>query len=110
MPAARPVPAVRRRVSALGLHRMEERFDLLVRGTWATAALTVASGTYLLLKQTAYKTPFSPSAVRGAFMLPYGRPYFLALFTKLALYALMLAGSVPLIREAHRQLRSGSGP
>lgn len=107
--AALAVPAARRRVSALGIHRLEERFELLVKGMWATAALIVASGTYLLLKQTAYKTPFSPSAVHGVFMLPYGRPYFLTLATKLVLYGLMLVGSVALQREAGRQLRSSTG-
>jgi len=104
------VPGARRLVSGRGLHRLEERFDLLLKGTAAAAALTVGSGTYLLLQQTAYKTPFSPSAVHGVFSLPYGRPYFLALGTKLALYAVMLAATVPVVREAGRQLRVASAP
>jgi hypothetical protein len=88
--------------------RHEERFDLVVKGIWAATVLTIGSGTYLLLKQTAYKTPFSTSALTGVFALPYGRPYFLSLGAKLGLYALMVLASIPLIREAGRHLRSGS--
>jgi hypothetical protein len=106
--AALALPAARRRISEVGLYHLEERFDLLLKGTWTAAGLTVASGTYLLLKQTAYKTPFSPSAVHGVFALPYARPYFLALGTKLALYTLMIGASLPLIREARRQLCTGA--
>ena len=62
-PAAPPV--------TLRLHRLEDRFDLMVKSLWAATGLLVASGTYLLLNQTAYETPFSAARIEAAFRLPY---------------------------------------
>jgi hypothetical protein len=100
------LPALRRRLSAFGRHRLEERFDLIAKSTWVATALLVASGTYLLLNQTAYETPFSSARIEAAFRLPYGKPYFLALAVKLSIYAVMVAASVVLLAEARRRLRS----
>lgn len=100
------LPALRRRLSAFGRHRLEERFDLIVKSTWVATGLVVASGTYLLLNQTAYETPFSSARTEAAFRLPYGKPYFLALAVKLSIYAVMVAASVVLLAEARRRLRS----
>ena len=100
------LPAFRRRLSAFGRHRLEERFDLVVKSTWGATGLLVASGTYLLLNQTAYETPFSSARIEAAFRLPYGKPYFLALAVKLGIYAVMVAASVVLLAEARRRLRS----
>jgi hypothetical protein len=101
------LPQLRRRLSTAGLHRLEDRFDLIVKSLWSATGLLVASGTYLLLNQTAYDTPFSSARVNAVFRLPYGRPYFLTLAAKLAVYALMVAASAVLLREARRQLRAG---
>jgi hypothetical protein len=101
------LPALRRRLSPFGLHRLEKRFDLLVKGTWAATGLLIGSGTYLLLNQTAYETPFSVARADAVFQLPYGKPYFLTLAVKLGVYALMLAAGWALLREARRQLRAG---
>jgi hypothetical protein len=99
-------PALRGRLSTFGRRRLEERFALIVRSTWVATGLLVASGTYLLLNQTAYETPFSSSRIEAAFRLPYGKPYFLALAVKLGIYAVMVAASVVLLAEARRRLRS----
>lgn len=99
------LPVARRALSTRFLHRLEERLDVTVKATVGATALTVASGTYLLLNQTAYETPFSASAIDRAFDLPYAQPYFLALGLKLALYALMVLASVSIIRGARRQRR-----
>jgi hypothetical protein len=103
--AALVFPPFRRSLSAGALYRLERRLDLIVRLTWATTGVVVVSGLYLMLNQAAYKTPFSRSAIDGVFALPYGRPYFLALAVKVGIYALMVAGSVPLMRGAQRNLR-----
>jgi hypothetical protein len=103
--AALALPAMRTRLSPFGLHRLEERFDLLVKSTWTATGLLVGSGTYLLLNQTAYETPFSSARMDAVFRLPYGKPYFLTLAAKLVVYAVMLAASTALLREARRRLR-----
>jgi hypothetical protein len=102
------LPQLRRRLSAFGLHRLEDRFGLIVKCLWTATGLLVISGTYLLLNQTAYETPFSSGAADAVFRLPYGRPYFLTLAAKLGLYAVMVAASCVILREARRRLRSGA--
>lgn len=103
--AALALPALRRRLSTFGLHRLEDRFDLLVKALWTATGVLVGTGTYLLVNQTAYDTPFSSERLDAVFRLPYGKPYFLALGAKLVVYAVMLAASAILLREARRQLR-----
>lgn len=98
------VPRARELLSAVGLHRVERRFDLLVKATWVTTGLVLGSGTYLTLNQTAYATPFSSSSIDSLFKLPYARPYFLALAAKVALYVLMAAATFPLVRGAQRRM------
>lgn len=100
------LPAFRRALSPRGLHRLEERLDLIGRATGAVTAVTIGSGTFLLLNQTAYETPFSPSDIESTFDLPYAKPYFVSLGVKLGLYALMVLASASLVREAFRQRRS----
>jgi hypothetical protein len=99
-------PALRHRLSPLGLHRLEDRFDLTVKSLWGATGLLVASGTYLLLNQTAYETPLSAARIEAAFRLPYGKPYFLTLAAKLGIYAVMVAASGALHAEARRRLRA----
>ncbi|HET9770095.1 MAG TPA: hypothetical protein VFS16_04340 [Acidimicrobiia bacterium] len=99
-------PALRQRLSPFGLHRLEDRFDLLARSLWGATGLLVASGTYLLLNQTAYETPFSAARIEAAFRLPYGKPYFVTLAVKLAVYAAMVAAGAVLHAEARRRLRA----
>jgi hypothetical protein len=98
------LPRARRLLSTIGLHRLERRFDLLVKATWVTTGLVLGSGTYLTLNQTAYATPFSSSSIEAVFKLPYARPYFLALAIKITLYVVMAAATFPLIRGAQRRM------
>jgi hypothetical protein len=106
--AALALPGVRRFLSTAGRHHLERRLDLIVKATWVTTGLVVGSGVYLTFTQTAYDAPFSSSAVDAVFALPYGRPYFLALAAKIALYAVMVGASIPLVLGARRQLLSGA--
>lgn len=98
------LPGARRYLSDVGRHRLERHLDLIVKGTWVTTGLVAGSGVYLTFTQTAYEAPFSSAAIDAVFALPYGRPYFLALAAKIALYLLLMAASVPLVSEARRRL------
>ena len=100
------LPGGRRWLSPSGCHRLERGLDQIVKATAVTTGLVLSSGLYLTLKQTAYKTPFSSRAVHAAFALPWGRPYFLTLAVKIALYLTMAAATVPLVREARRRMLS----
>jgi hypothetical protein len=100
------VPTLRQRLSPLGLHRLENRFDLIVKSSWTATGVLVASGIYLLLNQTAYDTPFSSAGMNAVVRLPYGKAYFLTLVAKLTLYSVMVAASAILLREARRRLRA----
>ena len=105
------LPGGRRWLSPAGCHRLERRFDEIVKATAVATGLVLASGVYLTLKQTAYKAPLSSRAVHAAFALPWGRPYFLTLAVKIGLYLAMAAATVPLVGEARRRmLSSGEAP
>lgn len=103
------LPGSRRHLSSLALHRLEGGIDFILKANWTATALTIGSGVYLLLKETAYKAPFSSSAIRNVFALPFAKPYFLSLWTKIALYAVMAPASVLIARAARRQQRLDSG-
>lgn len=100
------LPGARRFLSTAGCHRLERRLDLIVKATWVTTGLVLGSGTYLTFTQTAYDAPFSTTDIDNVFALPYGKPYFLALGLKIALYLLMVAATVPLLRGARRRMLS----
>jgi len=105
------LPGGRQWLSPSGRHRLERNLDRIVRATAVTTGLVLASGVYLTLKETAYKTPLSSRAVHAAFALPWGRPYFLTLAVKIGLYLTMAAATVPLVREAKRRtLSNDDGP
>jgi hypothetical protein len=108
--AAVALPGVRAVLSPTALHRLEDRLGLVTRLAGAATVLVVGTGLFLLLQQTAYKTPWSPSAAEGVFRLPYGRPYFLTLALKLGVYALMILAMVPLVVEARRRSHLASEP
>ena len=105
--AALALPEARRRLSSFGLHRLERRLDDIIKLTWTVTGGVVATGVYLLLNETAYKTPFSSTKMHAVFTLPYAKPYFVALAVKLSFYAVMMLAVVPLVMGARRQLRSG---
>src|SRR5581483_1991762 len=97
------LPGGRRWLSPAFCHRLERRLDEIVKATVVATGLVLASGLYLTLKQTAYKAPLSSRAVHAAFALPWGKPYFLTLAVKIALYLAMAAATVPLVREARHR-------
>lgn len=95
--------AGRRLLSARGTHIVEQRLDKVVTGTRATTIAVTLSGVYLLFRQTAYDTPSSFSKLGDVFDLPYGKPYFLSLITKIGIYALLIVVSLALTAEARRR-------
>lgn len=99
------VPRARSRLSPSAVTALERRLDILPRAAWTASALVVGSGTYLMLNLVPYETPFTPEAFDRRAALPYGRPYFLSLAVKLAVYAAMVLMTPALIREARRRSR-----
>ena len=97
------LPAGRRFLSEYGTTLLDGRLDRIARTTWWLTGLVVASGVYNLLYSVPYRVPLSPAQAEQLFRLPYAQPYYLALAAKLAVYAVMVAATVPLIREARRR-------
>jgi hypothetical protein len=106
------LPSGRRLLSNRGVNFFDQRLGALLRTYWWITAGVILTGVYNLFKNVVYRTPFTPEKASQIFRLPYGKPYFLALFVKLAMYAVMLAMVLPLVREAKRRadLMGGTSP
>ncbi len=99
------VPALRRVPSAAFLHDLQVRRDLVSGVLWGTFGITLGTGTFLLFQQAVYDPPFSASAFDDLEAVPYGLPYYYALYGKIALFLLMGAASLILSTEAARAAR-----
>lgn len=99
------VPALRKVPSAGFLHELQVRRELVTGVLWATFAVTLGTGTYLLFQQAAYDPPFSGADFDELKGLPYGLPYYYALYGKIALFLIMGAASLVLSMEANRAAR-----
>ncbi|MGQ0843733.1 MAG: hypothetical protein ACT4QF_06325 [Sporichthyaceae bacterium] len=96
------VPQLRRIPSALGLHILQEKRELLANALWGTYLMAFSTGTYLMFKQAAYDPPLSGSDFDDLKALPYAVPYFYALYAKIFLFLLMGVASFLLGVEAKR--------
>lgn len=96
------VPQLRRVPSALGLHVLQQKRDLLVNALWSTYLLTLSTGVYLMFKQAIYEPPWFGSSWDELEELPYGVPYYYALYVKIGLVLLMGVASFLLAAEARR--------
>ena len=96
------IPQLRRVPSALGLHVLQEKRDLLVNVLWATYLLTLSTGVYLMFKQAIYDPPWFGSSWDELEELPYGVPYYYALYVKIGLVLVMGVASFLLAAEARR--------
>ncbi|MBA3744324.1 hypothetical protein [Sporichthya sp.] len=96
------VPALRKLPSTGFLHELQVRRELVTGVLWATFAVTLGSGTYLLFQQAAYDPPFSAGDFDELEAVPYGLPYYYALYGKIALFLIMGAASLVLSMEANR--------
>jgi hypothetical protein len=97
------LPAGRRFLSEQGSTTLDGNLDRIVHATWWLTGLVVVTGIYNLVKSVAYRVPLSADQVRRLFRLPYAEPYYLALAVKLAVYAVMIGATVPLVAEARRR-------
>lgn len=93
----------RRLLSARGTHIVEAKLDRIITGAKAFTICVTGTGIYMLFRMTAYDTPSSPDKFDQVFDLPYGRPYFLALFLKIGVYAALVGFSFVLIKESKRR-------
>lgn len=96
------IPQLRRVPSAFGLHILQQKRDLLVNGLWATYLLTLSTGVYLTFKQAIYDPPWFGSSWDELEALPYGVPYYYALYVKIGLVLLMGVASFLLATEGRR--------
>ncbi len=99
------VPALRKLPSPGFLHELQVRRDLVIGVLWGTFGITLGTGTYLLFQQAAYDPPLSGSEWDQLEFLPYGLPYYYALYGKIALFLLMGGASLILSMEANRAAR-----
>ena len=97
------LPRGRRFLSEYGVTLLDGHLDKIARGAWWLTGLVVGTGIYNMVKSVAYRVPLSPDQVTRLFRLPYAKPYYLALTVKLAMYAVMIGATIPLIREARRR-------
>jgi hypothetical protein len=97
------LPAGRRFLSDYGGNLLDGHLDKIARGVWWLTGLVVATGIYNMVKSVAYRVPLSPDQASRLFRLPYAKPYYLSLAVKLAMYAVMIGATIPLIREARRR-------
>lgn len=100
------VPLLRRVPSAGFLHELQVRREVITGVLWATFAVTLGTGTYLLFQQAAYDPPFSSADFDALEAVPYGLPYYYALYGKIALFLLMGGASLVLSLEANRAARA----
>lgn len=96
------VPTLRKLPAPSFLHELQVRRELVIGVLWATFAVTLGTGTYLLFQQAAYDPPLSTSEWDQLEFLPYGLPYYYALYGKIALFLLMGGASLILAMEANR--------
>lgn len=99
------VPTLRKLPSADFLHELQVRRELVIGVLWGTFAVTLGTGTYLLFQQAVYDPPLSTSEWDQLEFLPYGVPYYYALYGKIALFLLMGGASLILAMEANRAAR-----
>lgn len=99
------VPALRKVPAPSFLHELQVRREVVIGVLWATFAVTLGTGTYLLFQQAAYDPPLSGAEWDQLEFLPYGLPYYYALYGKIALFLLMGGASLILSMEANRAAR-----
>ncbi|HEV7863875.1 MAG TPA: hypothetical protein VGR20_14280, partial [Acidimicrobiia bacterium] len=98
------LPNRRRLLSAHLSDLLDRNLRKLSQGLlWATV-LVWGTGLLNLKKAVAFAPPLSPAQATRLFRLPYARPYTLALYTKIGLYAVLTVGALALVKEARRRV------
>lgn len=96
------VPRLRRVPSALGLHMLQTKREMVSSVLWGTYLLALSTGIFLLFKQAAYDPPLSGKDWNTLEGLPYGVPYYYALYGKIIIFLLMGLASLTLSSKAKR--------
>jgi hypothetical protein len=96
------IPQLRRVPSALGLHVLQIKSELLLNVTFGTYVLTAGTGIWLIFKQAIYDPPASGSDWTTLKHEPYGFPYYATLYTKIGIFLLMGLATYVLATEAKR--------
>jgi hypothetical protein len=95
----------RRRLLAPGLADLLDRnIRRLTRGLLWTTVLVWFTGLLNLQKAVAFAPPLSSDQATQLFRLPYAKPYTLALYTKIGLYAALTLCALALVKEARRRV------
>jgi hypothetical protein len=98
------LPNRRRLLSAHLSDLLDRNLRRLTQGLlWATV-LVWGTGLLNLKKAVAFPPPLSSAQATRLFRLPYAKPYTVALYTKIGLYALLTLGAVALVKEARRRV------
>jgi hypothetical protein len=87
---------------------LSELFDRNIRKItqallWSTV-LVWGTGVLNLHKAVAFPPPLSSAQATRLFRLPYAKPYTLALYTKIGLYAILTVSALALVKEAKRRV------
>ncbi|HEY0396999.1 MAG TPA: hypothetical protein VGF00_01345, partial [Acidimicrobiia bacterium] len=98
------LPNRRRLLSAQLSDILDRNLRRMAQGLlWATV-LVWGTGLLNLKKAVAFAPPLSSAQATRLFRLPYAKPYTLALYTKIGLYALLTLGALALVKEARRRV------
>ncbi|HYT37923.1 MAG TPA: hypothetical protein VEN99_00350 [Acidimicrobiia bacterium] len=98
------LPNRRRLLSGNVIEILDRNLRTLVRGLVWTTVLVWGTGLLNLKKAVAFAPPLSSAQATRLFRLPYAKPYTLALYTKIGLYALLTVSAVALVKEARRRV------
>jgi hypothetical protein len=98
------LPNRRRLLSANLSDILDRNLRKLARALLWTTVLVWGTGLLNLKKAVAFAPPLSSAQATRLFRLPYAKPYTLALYTKIGLYALLTVSTLALVKEARRRV------
>ena len=97
------LPNRRRLLSAQLSDLLDRNLRKLTQGLLWTTVLVWGTGLLNLQKAVAFPPPLSSAQATRLFHLPYAKPYTLALYTKIGLYALLTVSALAVVKEAKRR-------
>jgi hypothetical protein len=98
------LPNRRRLLSGNMIDILDRNLRTLAQGLLWTTVLVWGTGLLNLKKAVAFAPPLSSAQATRLFRLPYAKPYTIALYTKIGLYALLTVSALALVKEAKRRV------
>lgn len=98
------LPNRRRLLSSHLSDLLDRNIRKLTRGLLWTTVLVWGTGLLNLQKAVPFPPPLSSAQATRLFRLPYARPYTLALYTKIGVYAVLTLVAVAAVKEAKRRV------